>query len=202
VALLGYGLGAGIGLLVVTRCEPRVLLVGIAGMALAFFYHAPPLRLSYRGLGEVAVAIAYGPLICAGTYLVQRHALPARVILAALPLGMAIAAFLWINEFPDRRGDEKAGKRTLVVRLGAARASVGFTALVAATWTGIALLPLSGLPRAVWLGAIGLPFSVAAARRLAASPQTTSEIIPAQKWTLLWFVLLSVGASLGLILAH
>jgi len=202
VAFFGYGFGAGIGLIIVARCEPRVLVVGLAGMALAFFYHAPPLRLCYRGLGEMAVAITYGPLVCAGTYLVQRHALPARVILAALPLGIAIAAFLWINEFPDRRADEKAGKRTLVVRLGAARASAYFTALVAATWTGIALLPLSGLSRGVWLGAIGLPFSVAAARRLGASAQTTREIIPAQKWTLLWFVMLSLGESLGLVLAR
>jgi 1,4-dihydroxy-2-naphthoate octaprenyltransferase len=202
VALLGYAFGAGIGLVIVARREPRVLLIGVAGMALAFFYHAPPLRLSYRGLGELAVAVAYGPLVCAGTYLMQRHALPARVILAALPLGIAIAAFLWINEFPDRRADEKAGKCTLVVRLGAARASIGFTALVATTWIGIALLPLSGLPRAVWLSAIGLPFSLAAAQRLAASPQTTRDIIPAQRWTLLWFVFLSLGASLGLVLAR
>ncbi|MCK7501780.1 MAG: hypothetical protein MZW92_76110 [Comamonadaceae bacterium] len=40
-----------------------------AGVALAFFYHAPPLKLSYRGWGEAAVFLAYGPLICAGTFL-------------------------------------------------------------------------------------------------------------------------------------
>lgn len=41
----------------------RVLWFGLAGVGLAYFYQAPPFRLSYRGLGEAAVALAYGPLI-------------------------------------------------------------------------------------------------------------------------------------------
>ena len=98
--------------------EPGVLWLGVAGLALAFFYHAPPFRLSYRGLGELAVAVSYGPLICAGTYLVQRGRMPTSVVLLSLPLGLLIAAFLWINEFPDYSADAMSGKRTLVVRLG------------------------------------------------------------------------------------
>lgn len=40
----------------------------------------------------------------------------------SLVLGLLIAAFLLINEFPDYRADRAGGKRTLVVRLGRERA--------------------------------------------------------------------------------
>ena len=72
IAGAGYGLGIAAGLLIAWLREPRVLIFGIVGVAAALFYQAPPLRLSYRGLGEVAVGFCYGPLIACGTYLVQR----------------------------------------------------------------------------------------------------------------------------------
>ena len=71
IALGGYSLAIVIGLLICVMLEPRVLTIGIAGTALAFFYHAPPLRLAYRGCGELAVGIVYGPLIALGAFLVQ-----------------------------------------------------------------------------------------------------------------------------------
>jgi 1,4-dihydroxy-2-naphthoate octaprenyltransferase len=198
-AAVFYALGAVAGLAIVLWRAPAVLALGVAGMALAFCYHAPPLKLAYRGLGELAVAVAYGPIIAAGTYLVQRGAAPARVWIAAVPLGLLIGAFLWINEFPDRRADAQAGKRTLVVRLGAVRASQAFAVLVAAAFVALAALPLAGLPWPVVAGVAGAPLAARAARRLRAAPDETARIVPAQAWTLLSFLLLSAGMAAGLI---
>ena len=201
VAFAFYALAAAIGIVIVTLRQPSVLAFGLVGIALAFFYHAPPFRLSYRGLGELAVGIAYGPVITTGTYLVQRGTMPLSVILLGLPLGLAIAAFLWINEFPDLKSDAAAGKRTLVVRLGPAGGARAFAGIIALVYLGVVLLPFAGLPWTVLLGLAGLPLSVRAARRLVQHPETTSEIIAAQGWTLLSFLLLSAGASVGLLLA-
>ncbi len=195
-----YVLGIAAGLAIVVGREPRVLALGMLGAGLAYFYHAPPLRLAYRGLGELAVALAYGPVILCGTYLVQRHAVPAPVVLASVPLGLAIMAFLWINEFPDARADADAGKRTLVVRLGRPAAARAFALLVGVIFIALAALPLLGLSPGVLGGFIGLPFAVRAARRLMRFPETPSEIVPAQGWTLLSFVLLAIGAGLGTLL--
>ncbi len=197
-----YAAGIGCGLAVVLAREPAVLWLGLAGVALAFFYHAPPLRLSYRGLGEAAVTAVYGPLICCGTYLVQRGTVPGTIVLLSLPLGLLVGAFLWVNEFPDFRADAAAGKRTLVVRLGREQASAAFGWMVLAAFGGLLALPAAGLPVGVWLGLAGLPHGLAAARRLRASPGTTARIVPAQAWTLLSFVLTSVGAAVGLVLAR
>lgn len=196
-----YAVAIAIGLAIVAWREPAVIAVGMAGVGLAFFYHAPPFQLAYRGFGELAVALSYGPIIAAGTYLVQRHTLDAAVLWASAPLGVAIGAFLWINEFPDARADAAAGKRTLVVRLGRRRAARGFAALVAIAYLGVALLPIAGLPRTVWLGVLGLPLGVRAARRLARFPETPAEQVPAQAATLLSFVLMAVGLGAGFVIA-
>jgi 1,4-dihydroxy-2-naphthoate octaprenyltransferase len=199
IAALGYALGICIGLAIAWLREPGVLAFGVAGVACAFFYHAPPVRLSYRGLGELAVAVSYGPLVVCGTYLVQRGDVPARVFWLSLPLGLLVAAFLWINEFPDADADAAAHKLTLVVRLGRRRASRLFAGLVTAALALLALLPSLGLPRGVWLGGLALLPAFGAARRLAVRPEETAAIVPAQARTLLAFLVLAAGSGMGLL---
>lgn len=200
VARIFYALGTIVGLAIVWLREPGVLWLGLAGVILAYGYHAPPLQLSYRGLGELAVAVTYGPLIVGGTYLVQRGDIPAEVGWAAVPLGLLVAAFLWISEFPDAAADAAAGRRTLVVRLGKPAARGVFWALVLIAYGLTIVLPLVGLERGVWFGLAGLPHGLLAAGRLAASGDDTAELVLAQAWTLLSYLLFALGASLGILL--
>lgn len=197
VAGVFYALGVAAGFVIVLEREPSVLWLGMLGVGLAFFYHAPPFKLAYRGFGELAVAIAYGPVIACGTYLVQRHDVSLGVLLSSIPLGIAIMAFLWINEIPDRRADASAGKRNLVVRLGLIRATQMFPVVVVAAYASLLLLPIARIPLTVWLGLIGLPHGIAAIRRLRKSWSTPAEMVPGQAWTLLSFVLMSVGMAAG-----
>jgi 1,4-dihydroxy-2-naphthoate octaprenyltransferase len=202
IAALGYSIGIGVGLVIAILREPRVLGFGVAGVACAYLYHAPPVKLSYRGLGETAVAVCYGPLICAGTYLVQRGTAPLWLWAVSLPLGLLIGAFLWINEFPDYRADRAAGKRTLVVRLGRRRASRVFAAIVASAFLLLFALLATGAPRGAWGGVLAAMPAAAAARRLWTDHEVTGRIVPAQAWTLVSFLLYSAGASAGILLAR
>ena len=199
IAAVGYLIGIAAGLLIVWQREPGVLWIGVAGIALAYFYHAPPLRLSYRGLGELAVAVAYGPLICAGAFLVQRGTIATEVLWLSLPLALLIGAFLWINEFPDYLADQAAGKRTLVVRLGRQRATAGFAVLVAIAASLMIVLPWALVPRGALLGAIAIVPALGAARTLRVAPESTPEVIPAQVRTLQALVLYAVAASVGVL---
>jgi len=198
-AALFYLLGITAGLAIAMLHEPRIIFFGLAGVGLAYFYNAPPVRLSYHGLGELAVAVAYGPLICCGTYMVQRQTLPADVILIAVPLGLLISAFLVINEFPDRKADQSAGKMNLVVRLGEKPAGRLFAAMIVVAYMIIIGLQLSGVVTGAWGGLIGLPFGIMAIARILQTKET-ALVIPAQKWTLLSFVLTAVGSGIGLVL--
>ena len=180
--------------------EPKILWIGITGVVCAYLYHAPPLKLCYRGLGELAVAVCYGPLIAAGTFLVQRGHVTADVLLVSIPLGLLIGAFLWINEFPDYAADKAAGKRTLVVRLGRPQASRAFALVVATAFGWLALLLLFKLPPAASLGLVGLLPAATAARKLWKNPEQTRAIVPAQAQTLLSFLLFAIGTGIGLLL--
>ncbi len=200
IAVAGYALSVAAGLGIVAFREPRVLWIGLAGVACAYFYHAPPLRLAYRGLGELAVALCYGPLIAAGAYLVQRGELPVGIMVLGIPLGLLIGAFLIINEFPDYLADRGSGKRTLVVRLGRVGGSRLFALVVGSALLWTLLLPIAGMPLPLLLGLLAAAPAVAAVRTLLRSPEVTAAIVPAQGQALLAFLLYAVGAGIGLLL--
>ena len=199
IAWAFYLIGGATGLAIAFGREPLVLPIGLVGVACAFWYHAPPVKLAYRGLGEAAVALCYGPLLVSGTYLVQRGHVSPQALLVSLPLGLLIGAFLWINEFPDYRADSGAGKRTLVVRLGRPRAAVLYAVLVGAAFLLLILIALEpGVPRGVLLGLVGLAPALGSARRVLEAPEETRRIVPAQRQALLAFVLLAAGSGIGL----
>ncbi len=151
-----YALGALCGIsLVLTRPNGWILLVlGLVGGALAVFYTLPPFSLQYHGLGDVAVGVVFGPIVTVGAYAVQAGSLSWEALLASIPLGILVAAFLFVNEMPEHETDPRGGKRTIPARIGLERSfrtylgmvlvAIGF--LVAATAAGwVPWLALLGL---------------------------------------------------------
>ena len=131
LALALFGGAAAIGLALVAVTGSMTLLwIGIAGILVGVAYTAPPLKLVYRGWGEVAVAIGFGPIMLLGAYVVQTGSLAWEPFLLSLVPGILIALILYVNEIPDRRSDASAGKRTLPVRLPPSTVQAGY--LVAA----------------------------------------------------------------------
>ena len=101
-----------------------LLWLGIIGITLGIFYTANPFRLSYHGLGDIAVMLGFGPVMALGTHYVQKQTLipteswqysPA--LLASIPVAILVGLILFINGFQDYLADREVGKRTWVVRL-------------------------------------------------------------------------------------
>lgn len=112
------GLGMLAGAVLAVRSGPGVLLLGLAGIALAAGYSAPRVQLHSRGLGELAVGIAFGILPVSGAAWLQSGRFEAGALLLAVPVAAWVTDILMINEIPDRAADAAVGKRNLVVRLG------------------------------------------------------------------------------------
>lgn len=113
-----FGGAVAIGMVLVWVTDSLTLLgIGLLGIALGLAYTAPPLKLVYRGLGEIAVAIGFGPVMLLGAYVVQTGSLSWEAAVASVPVAILVALILYVNEIPDRVGDAAAGKRTLPVRL-------------------------------------------------------------------------------------
>ena len=191
-----------IGLVIVFLRDSRVLVFGLIGMALAWYYHGGPLRLAYRGLGELAVAIAYGPVIVLGTYFVQVGDLNPILVQLSIILGILVAAFLWINQFPDCRADRDSGKRNLVVRLGPSRAAIVYVLLLVLAYLWLVWLVFADTAASpLWPAFAGLFPAVFSAGRVLTYRGHIAALVPAQAAALLGFLLVSAGAGLGYLLA-
>jgi 1,4-dihydroxy-2-naphthoate octaprenyltransferase len=145
VSIACYAVGIGIGLYFVATRGIELLWIGLAGIFLSIFYTAPPLRLVHRGLGEVCVALGFGPIMVLGSYFVVAERLSGEALYASLPVGLLIMLVLYVNQVPDRPADERAGKRTIVVRLGKEAIVSGYAFFVTTAFVLIAVGALAGL---------------------------------------------------------
>ena len=116
-----YAVGIAIGLYLVATRGIELLWIGIAGVFLSIFYTAPPFKLVHRGLGEICVALGFGPIMVLGTYFVIAQRFTFEAFYASLPVALLIMLVLYVNQIPDKPADEKAGKNTIVVRLSQGR---------------------------------------------------------------------------------
>jgi 1,4-dihydroxy-2-naphthoate polyprenyltransferase len=141
-----YLAGIAIGLyLAATRGFWPLFWLGAVGVAISIAYTAPPLRLVHRGLGEIAVALGFGPIMLLGAYFVQARRFDLEPWLLSIPVAILIALVLYVNEVPDRAGDAAAGKRTLPVRLSKEAVIRLYAGALAVTYASIALFAVTGL---------------------------------------------------------
>lgn len=126
--------GALLGLLLVYLRGPVVLYIGLAGYFLGVFYCGAPFYLKYRGLGDLAVFLAFGPLMTLGSYYVQTLTLDWAPALAAIPVGLLVVGILHGNNMRDIPMDMKAGSRTVASTLGPRYSGLYYAFLVGAAY--------------------------------------------------------------------
>ena len=201
VALTFLGLGSLIGIYLVMQVGLPLLWLGVFGVAVAYSYVGPPLRLAHHGVGEIAVGIEFGPVTVLGTYFVLARAFNPAVVVLSITLGLLVAGILWINEVPDIPADSAVGKRTLVVRLGVPRATTVFGGIIGAAYLVLVLgVVLAGLTPWALLALFALPLAwkpVAGLQKAGADPHA---LIPSNAGmivaTLATGVLLLVGLAI------
>ncbi len=183
--------------------------LGLVGVISSYFYVGPPLKLAYRGVGELIVGLNFGPLMTLGSYYVQTGSWTqlAEPFLASLPIGLLIAAVLWINEFPDMDADRAVGKKTLVLRLGYLRSIGVFVGLLAGSYLLVifyAILrvfaSLQITSYATLLVLFSFPMALKAVKVLRASYRDAHAIIPANAGTIMLHLSFGLLAILGFVI--
>ncbi|MCL2076230.1 MAG: prenyltransferase [Betaproteobacteria bacterium] len=172
--------------------------IGLAGLFAGWAYSAPPFRLMCRGIGEPAIYVGWA-VIAVGADFVMRGEFSAQPWFAGTTFALLVVNILYINQFPDRKGDAAAGKCTLVVRLGTERARWLYL-LIAVFAYGFLLcaVALNKLPVYAAAGAFALPLSFSAARDLLAHANTPARLPNAIKRTILAANLSGLATALGL----
>jgi chlorophyll synthase len=183
-------LWTGLSLLLAQALGPWVLVAATLGLALAWAYSAPPLRLKQNGWwGNSAVGFAYEGLPWFTGAAVMTGALPNVWIIAfAVLYSIGAHGIMILNDFKAVEGDRRMGIRSLPAVMGEARASrlacfimvwpqiivVGLLAYLDRPWHGLAVAILLAAQvtlmsrlladpkgRAAWYNATGTSLYVA-----------------------------------------
>ena len=153
------------------------------GIVSGFCYSKFP-GLSYLGLGELMVGLSFGPLIVLSTYFAQTAHLSPLPVVVSIPIGLLVAAVLYINQFPDFEADKAVNKKNMVVRLGLKRALPYYYGLLGTAYLVIVAGVLVNLiPTSALIVFLSLPLAGAAAFRAARWYDKPKELRPANAYT-------------------
>jgi 1,4-dihydroxy-2-naphthoate octaprenyltransferase len=128
-----------------------------------------------------------------GAYFVQTGQFSWIPIIASLPVGILIAALLYINEFQDAKADEAVGKKHLVIRLGKKRAVTGYVYQMIATYIIIVIgVVTDSLPPLTLMALLTLPLAIKAIKIAQEYYEDGAKLVPANVSTIMNHLLTGV----------
>ncbi len=183
----------------------------IFGVFLGIFYTADPLRIGYHSLGELAIALGFGPAYTLVSLYIQAGSTGGVNIdfffwltgfFWSLPLGLLIANLVLINEFQDFDADSEANKRTLVVRLGKERCLSLYKQINALAYIGILAGAIIYFHNAFLtiIALFSIPLAIKAIRHAEKYFDKVFELIPTNVMTIKIHVITGLLIITGLIL--
>ncbi|MFA5389520.1 MAG: prenyltransferase [Candidatus Omnitrophota bacterium] len=162
------------------------VVVFLAIIFLGWSYSMKPLKLSYRGLGEIIIFLLFGPALVMGGYFLQTGLFPdLKSFLLSLPFGFLTTAVLYANEVPDMPDDSKAGKFTWVSIFGSSRAYIFYRILVACVFLCVILnVTLGHLKPTAFFCFLLIPPLVKASEILKNYPEDKIKLMESSKFTI------------------
>lgn len=116
-------LGCLIGLPLIFFGGWQMVIVGICCVIFCFLYTT---KLSYIGMGDVLVLLFFGIVpVCCTYYLAlpeSQQTMTYEVFIYAVCCGLVVDTLLVVNNYRDCDNDRKAGKQTLIVKIGKRKA--------------------------------------------------------------------------------
>ena len=192
-AVLGIGLMYLVG--------PAILLFGIAGMAIAYFYSAWPFKFASRGLGDILVYLAMGFLMTWGAYYVQLPRWSEQAFAASVPVGFLVTAILNMNNVRDYQEDRTVHKRTLPVRFGQVFGQRFHAVLLLGSYVAVSIFALLGfLPVFSLLVWVTFPLAFGNVRAVLAAQERKVFMIGIKRTAML-HLQFGVALAVGIVLA-
>lgn len=195
-----FSFGAIIGLYLTFTRGFFILILGLLGIFLAFFYTAPPIKFVSRGIGEIVIGICFGVFLTLGAYFTQAQIFAWEPVIMSLPIALLVSGILYINEFADFIADRDAGKHTLVVRLGRKSASKLYIALLVIVYLIVTVAVIFNVTN--WFSLIvfsTLPLSIIGARYALKEYDHPLAMIPANVSTILNHLLTGITLTMAYI---
>ena len=94
------------------------IILGVSSIAAAIKYTVGDHAYGYSGFGDLFVFLFFGLLSVCGTFFLYAKTLEFSIFLPAVTIGLLSVGVLNLNNMRDQASDAKAGKNTIVVKIG------------------------------------------------------------------------------------
>ena len=150
---------------------------------------------------EWVPGLGMGALPVLGAYFVQTGAYTFPAVVACIPSGILVHNLLLLNEFPDVEADSKAGRKTLPITMGRAKAGILYSVLTVVVYLWIIGGVVAGMmPPFSLIALLTLPFAIKAIQG-ALKPQEMAKLVPAMANNVMVVLLTQLLLGIGYILA-
>jgi len=140
-----YAVGLGIALYLTWLQGYMVMVFSVLGVLFGVFYTADPIKLKYHSVGEIAVFLAFGPLMVGGAFYAITGVFSWDPLLASVPIGLLVALVLLANNIRDKDFDAKVGISTIAIDEHETRGMNYYKALLALAYITTPILIYVGV---------------------------------------------------------
>jgi 1,4-dihydroxy-2-naphthoate octaprenyltransferase len=173
----------------------------LAGV-LTIEYTAPPLSLSYKGMGELVIIFLFGILLVTGSYYLFANTFTLQSLVLSFPAALLIGAVIICNEVPDVDADIKAGKKTLIYFFGKEKAFLLYGAVIALSYVSVLLNVKMGIINTYFAGlAVFYIAGIIAMRLISKKYENIKDLVKASALTVMLHALVGSGIIIGVLMA-
>ena len=101
-----------------------------AALVLGVSYSGGPLKLGFRGLGELVIFIMFGPLMMSGIYYAVTGTVDFKITWLSVAVGILVTNIVYSHSVLDSVPDAKMGKKTMAHLMGSSKGQVVLSALM------------------------------------------------------------------------
>lgn len=102
----------------------------VAALIIGTSYSGGPLKLGFRGLGEMVIFIMFGPLMMSGVYYSVTGVLDWKILLLSTAVGLLVMNIVYSHSVLDAVPDKKMGKFTMAHLMGGKKGQIALSAFI------------------------------------------------------------------------
>ena len=101
-----------------------------AALVIGVSYSGGPLKLGFRGLGELVIFLMFGPLMMTGVYYAITGTLDWKITWLSIAVGLLVTNIVYSHSVLDSIPDAKMGKKTMAHLMGSAKGQIVLSSMI------------------------------------------------------------------------
>ena len=102
----------------------------VSALLIGVSYSGGPLKLGFRGLGELVIFTMFGPLMMSGVYYAITGTLDWKITWLSIAVGLLVTNIVYSHSVLDSIPDAKMGKKTMAHLMGGGKGQIVLSALI------------------------------------------------------------------------